>query len=79
MFNFAELDARKMKDDLLNSMPRELFNLAADGPVTVNAVHGMLANGTAARFSDLDAAKGSLESSFDAVLSPSLVGLGCPR
>ena len=54
LFNFAELDARKMKDDLLDSMPRELFNLAADGPVSVNAVHGMLANGTAARFSDLD-------------------------
>jgi len=54
LFNFAELDEQKMKDDLLGSMPRELFNLAADGPVTVNAVHGMLANGTAARFSDLD-------------------------
>ena len=54
LFNFAELDARRMKDDLLGSMPGELFGLAAQGPITVNAIHNVLANRTAARFVDLN-------------------------
>ena len=54
IFNFEELDSQHMKDDLLTSMPRELFNLASDSPVTVDAIHHTLANRTAARFSDLD-------------------------
>ena len=35
-------------------MPGELFSLASDNPLTVDAMRHMLANRTTARFSDLD-------------------------
>ena len=54
LFRFEELDAKQMQDQLLNSMPAELYALAAENPITVDAVRHMLANKTAARFSDLD-------------------------
>ena len=54
LFNFGELDELQMRNQLLDSMPRELFALAADTPVTVEAVHHQFANRTAARFEDLD-------------------------
>ena len=54
LFHFEELEAQKMQEQLLNSMPRELFGLASENPVTVDAMRHMLANRTAARFSDLD-------------------------
>ena len=54
LFNFAELDAKEMRRQLLNSMPKELLSLASDNPVTVDVMHHMFANRTAARFSDLD-------------------------
>ena len=54
LFHFTELDAQGMREQLLNSMPRELFRLASENPVTVDAMRHMLANRSAARFSDLD-------------------------
>ena len=54
MFNFGELDATQMREQLLNSMPSELYALAAEDPITVETVRRTLANKTAARFSDLD-------------------------
>ena len=43
-----------MRKQLLNSMPRELFSLASEVPITVDTMRHMLANRTAAPFSDLD-------------------------
>ena len=54
LFHFEEIEARQMRDQLLNAMPAELHALAAEGPVTMQTVRHMLANKTAARFSDLD-------------------------
>ena len=54
LFHFEELEAQQMQEQLLNSMPNELFALASENPVTVDAMRHMLANRTAARFSDLD-------------------------
>lgn len=54
LFQFRELDAKQMQDSLLNSLPRELFGLVSEQPVTIDALRHMLANRTAARFSDLD-------------------------
>ena len=54
LFQFNELDADQMQSQLLDSMPAELHTLAAESPVTVDAMRYMLANRTAARFSDLD-------------------------
>ena len=54
LFSFGELDAIQMQNGLLNSMPEELFCLASDGPITIDAVRHALANETAAPFSDLD-------------------------
>ena len=54
LFQFRELDAIELHNQLLDSLPRELFALASDQPVTMDAVRHALANRTAARFSDLD-------------------------
>ena len=54
LFHFADLDAEQMRHQLLNSMPAELHALAAEDPITVDTMRHMLANKTAARFSDLD-------------------------
>ena len=54
LFNFNELDAQEMRTHLLESLPREMFALASEGPVSVETIHHALANQTAARFSDLD-------------------------
>ena len=54
LFHFEELEAEQVREQLLNSMPRELFGLASEDPVTVDAMRHSFANGTAARFSDLD-------------------------
>ena len=43
-----------MCDQLLESLPRELFALLSEQPVTIDALRHALANQTAARFSDLD-------------------------
>ena len=54
LFHFEELEAKQMKEQLLNSMPKELFSLVSEVPVTVDVVRHVFANRTAARFSDLD-------------------------
>lgn len=43
-----------MQKQLLESLPKELFGLVSEQPVTLDALRHMLANRTAARFSDLD-------------------------
>ena len=54
LFNFAEIDSRKMHEQLLESMPKELFSLASEEPITIDTMRHMFANRTAARYSDLD-------------------------
>ena len=54
LFHFEDLDARQLHEQLLNSMPKELFSLASEDPVSVDVMRHVLANRTAARFSDLD-------------------------
>lgn len=54
LFQFGELDQQQMQKQLLESLPRELFGLASEQPITVDALRHVLANRTAARFSDLD-------------------------
>ena len=54
LFRFEEFDAGQMRDQLLDSMPAELHALAAEDPIVVDTMRHMLANETAARFSDLD-------------------------
>ena len=56
LFHFDKLDADQMREHLLYSLPAELHSLAKEEPVTVDKVRHMLANRTAARFSDLDEA-----------------------
>ncbi len=55
LFHFEDLDAKQMREQLLNSMPEELYALAAETPITLDTMRHMFANRTAARFSDLDA------------------------
>ena len=54
LFHFGELEDRRLREQLLNSMPRELFSLASEEPVTVDAMRHAFANETAAPFSLLD-------------------------
>ena len=54
LFHFEELEAKQMQKQLLDSMPRELFGLASESPVSVEVMRHMFANRTAARFIDLD-------------------------
>ncbi len=54
MFQFRSLDARQMREQLLESLPKELFGLVSEQPITVDAIRHALANRTAARFADLD-------------------------
>ena len=54
LFKFGELDQQQMQGQLLESLPRELFGLVSEMPVTMDALRHMIANRTAARFSDLD-------------------------
>ena len=55
LFNFEDLEAQQLRKQLLKSMPEELYALVAEEPITVDAMRHMLANKTAARFSDLEA------------------------
>ena len=54
LFHFEDFEAKQMKEQLLGSMPRELFSLVSEAPITVDGMRHMFANRTAARFSDLD-------------------------
>lgn len=54
LFHFGELEDRRLREQLLNSMPRELFSLVSEDPVTVDAMRHAFANETAAPFSLLD-------------------------
>ena len=54
LFEFRETDAQQMRKQLLESLPKELFGLTSEQPVTVDALRHTFANRTAARFSDLD-------------------------
>ena len=54
LFRFGEPEERQIREQLLNSMPRELFGLASEGPIAVSVMRHMVANRTAARFIDLD-------------------------
>ena len=54
LFHFEGLEARQMREQLLDPMARELFGLASESPVTVDVMRHQFANRTAARFTDLD-------------------------
>ena len=50
LFNFGDLDGVEMKKQLLDALPRELYGLTAESPVTVETVRHVFANRTAATF-----------------------------
>ncbi len=54
LFRFEEIDQQGMRRMLLESLPRELFALLSNGPITINAFRHAFSNRTTARFSDLD-------------------------
>ena len=54
LFRFEEIEARGLREQLLNAMPAELYALTANEPVSVQTMQHILANKTAARFMDLD-------------------------
>ena len=54
LFHFDDLEGEQLRVQLLESMPAELHALAVEEPVTLQAVRHVLANRSAARFSDLD-------------------------
>ena len=54
LFQFDNLDAEQLRIQLLDSIPAELHALVAEDSITVDTMRHMLANRTAARFSDLD-------------------------
>ena len=54
LFHFEELEAKQMREQLLNSMPQKLFSLVSEEPITIDTMRHMLVNETAARFLDLD-------------------------
>ena len=54
LFQFGDLDRRRMQDQLLDSLPGKLYSLVSEEPVTVDAMRHRFANQTAARFSDID-------------------------
>ena len=54
LFNFAQADSQQLHEQLLDSLPNELFSLASETPISVEVMRYAFANQTAARFSDLD-------------------------
>ncbi len=54
LFRFGAADEKQLHDQLLISLPKEIFRLASDQPVSVGAFQQAVANRTAARFSDLN-------------------------
>ena len=54
LFRFEDVEAKDLREQLLNTMPAELHTLTARESMSVHTMHYMLANKTAARFVDLD-------------------------
>ena len=54
LFQFDKLDRKEMMKQLLPAMPEELYRLASENPISVDAIRHIYANKTAAQFSDLD-------------------------
>ena len=54
LFEFDKLNEEEMQRQLLNGLPKKLYGLVNEEPVTIDVIHHALANQTAARFSDLD-------------------------
>lgn len=54
MFHFEALDIGRLHDQLMDSMLNELYPLASERPISIDTIRHVLANKTAARFSDLD-------------------------
>ena len=54
LFRFGEDEERQVYEQLLISLPRKIYGLASEKPVSVENVRHAVANQTAARFSDLD-------------------------
>jgi len=53
LFQFDDLDKEKVMSQLRLAMPEELYRLASESPISVDAVRHMFANKTTARSSDL--------------------------
>lgn len=54
LFRFGELEEEQMQIQLLESLPKQLFGLVTEQPITMDTLRHMIANDTAARFADLD-------------------------
>ena len=49
LLHFSELEQDQMRKELLNLMPRKLFGLVSENPITVEALRHVWANETPAR------------------------------
>ncbi len=76
MFSFSDVDLGNMQDQLLDTLPGDLYPLVSERPLTVDAFRHLLANKTAAQFADMDTVVLQLakEGEFD-ILDPN----GKPR
>ena len=54
MFNFAEIENQHLQDQLLESLPNELYKLVSEQPVTMDAILSAIGNQTTARNLDLN-------------------------
>lgn len=54
LFRFNEVDALNLHQQLLEALPEELFGHVSEQPISIDALHHLIANDTAAKFSDLD-------------------------
>ena len=54
LFSFDDNDKNQMKKQLLEELPRELYGLASNEPVTIEALRYKIANNTAAPYAVLD-------------------------
>ena len=54
LFRFGSSEEEELRRQLFNSLPKEIYRLASEEPVSVGAFRRAIANRTAARFLDLD-------------------------
>lgn len=54
LFRFDEVDGQRMLDQLQRPLLEEIHKLTAKGPVSMESLRYAVANGTAARFDDMD-------------------------
>lgn len=54
LFKFSDDDKLDLHQQLLRDLPEQIFGLVSEQPISIDVLHHLIANETAARFSDLD-------------------------